>query len=138
MKRLRWWQRRTAKFSTCVQFHWCVVLTIMPGMQLVCWALVLAPACTVWPICQEAGGDIIIFIEIEGGQARPVILQSSDLCKLLIPRTLLQAVMRISPLSSQLPYHRDQCAVQGVTSLHCTAVSSQEKISHQAPKKRLQ
>ena len=52
-----------------VVFHWCVVLTIMPGMQLVCWAQVLAPACTVWPICQEAGGDIIIFIEIEGAPA---------------------------------------------------------------------
>ena len=59
-----------------------------------CWAPAWACTCTVWPICQEAEGDIIIFIEIEGAPALQVS-SLPELCKLFVTNTSSRCIHSI-------------------------------------------
>ena len=69
-----------------------------------CWAPAWACTCTVWPICQEAEGDIIIFIEIEGAPALQVS-SLPELCKLFVTNTSSRCIHSIFIIADR--YNRD-------------------------------
>ena len=81
------------------RLQWSLTKQDKLGCVGLCWAL--AWAWTVWPVCQEAGGDIIIFTEIEGA---PALQLSSrpQLCKLFRTNT-----------SNDNRYNRSEVKVHG-------------------------